>query len=157
MSSLMNISKNGTHKNSGLSHRGWSNWIDDLFNVDAFPGVVSSNFNTSVSLPKVNIRETNDEYFIDMAVPGMKKSDFIIDIDNEVLSISAEHNVEEENTEGNFTRREFGYNSFKRTFTLPDSIDDQKIKAKYEDGILSIKLPKLEEAKPKPVRTIKIS
>lgn len=153
----MNVSKNGNYKDSGLSQRGWSNWIDDLFNMDTFPAVTSSNFNTNVSTPKVNIRETKDDYFVDMAVPGFKKEDFNIDLDNDALSISAEQKVDDENTEDNFTRREFGYASFKRTFTLPDSIEDSKIKAKYEDGILSIQLPKREEAKPKPVRTIKIS
>lgn len=157
MSALMNVPKNGNHKESGLSHRGWSNWIDDLFNVDAFPAVLSSNFNTGISIPKVNIRETKDDYYVDMAVPGMKKEDFIIDLDNDILSISTEQKVENEETEDNFTRREFGYSSFKRTFALPDSIEDSKIKAKYEDGILSIQLPKREEAKQKPARTIKIS
>lgn len=157
MSSLMNVSKNGNQKESGLTHRGWSNWIDDLFNTDAFPAVLSSNFNTGISMPKVNIRETKDDYFVDMAVPGMKKEDFNIDLDNDVLSISTEQKVEDEKTEDNFTRREFGYSSFKRTFTLPDSIEDSKIKAKYEDGVLSIQLPKREEAKQKPSRTIKIS
>ena len=158
MSTLMNIPKNGTtHDNSKLSHRTWSNWIDDLFNMDAFPAAFNTNFNTGMSLPKVNVRETKDDYFLEMAVPGMKKSDFKIDLDNDVLSISTEAKEETENTEENYTRREFGYAVFKRTFTLPESIDDSKIKAKYEDGILSIHLPKREEAKQKPARTIKIS
>ncbi len=159
MSALMNISKNGHNARtySNVSHRNWSNWIDDLFNVDAFPSTFTNNLTPEFSVPKVNVRETKDDYFVDMAVPGMKKTDFNIDLDNELLTISAEAKEENENSEDTFTRREFGYKSFKRTFTLPESIDESKIKAKYEDGILSIQLPKREDAKPKPARTIKIS
>ncbi|GAL69143.1 small heat shock protein [Jejuia pallidilutea] len=154
----MNVPKDGqASKNSNVSHRGWSNWIDDLFNTDPFPSVFTTNFNTGMSLPKVNIKETKDDYFVEMAVPGMKKDDFNIDLDNKVLSISTEHKEETENTQENYTRREFGYSSFKRTFTLPESVDDNKIKATYTDGILTIQLPKREEAKEKPARTIKIS
>ena len=108
-------------------------------------------------IAKVNIKETGDAYVVEMAVPGLKKSDFQIDLDNHVLSISTEMKEENEQKEDNYTRREFGYSSFKRTFTLPDSVDDSKIDAKYEDGILNIHLPKREEAKQKPARTIKIS
>ena len=88
---------------------------------------------------------------------GLKKSDFHIDIDNQVLSISTETKVENERKEENYTRREFGYSSFKRTFTLPESVNDEKINAKYNEGILSIILPKKDEAKQKPARSIKIS
>ncbi|MBC3758897.1 Hsp20/alpha crystallin family protein [Hyunsoonleella sp. SJ7] len=158
MSALMNIPRNGqAHKNSGLTHRGWSNWIDDLFNTEAIPSVFANEFSTGFSMPKVNIMETNDDYFIELAVPGFKKDDFNIDLDNEVLSISTEHKEETETSEGNYTRKEFGYSSFKRTFSLPEYIDESKIKATYEEGILTVKLPKREEAKPKPSRTIEIS
>ena len=92
-----------------------------------------------------------------MAVPGLKKSDFQLDLDNQILSISTEIKKENDQKEENYTRREFGYASFKRTFTLPESVDEEKINAKYEDGILSILLPKKEEAKQKPARTIRIS
>ena len=105
----------------------------------------------------VNIKETADAYFVEMAVPGLKKSDFHIDLDNQVLSISTETEEEKEQREENYTRREFGYSSFKRTFTLPETVDDGKIKAAYNQGILSIHLPKKEEAKQKPARSIKIS
>jgi HSP20 family protein len=109
-----------------------------------------------MTLPKVNIKETPDAFVVDMAVPGMKKSDFHIDLENQTLCISTELNEENEHTEENYTRREFGYASFKRTFSLPDSVNDEKIDAKYLDGILSILLPKKEEAKQKPPRTINI-
>ena len=113
--------------------------------------------NTGLSLPKVNIKDTADAFLIEMAVPGFKKSDFNIDLDNEVLSISTETKEENEQKEDNYTRREFGYASFKRTFNLPETVDDEKINANYKEGILSILLPKKEEAKQKPIRSIKIS
>ncbi len=158
MSTLVNVPKNGglANVNSGLNFPTWSNWIDDIFNKD-LPTVFNSNFNTGMSLPKVNIKETAEAFVVDMAVPGLKKSDFHIDIDNQVLSISTEMKEENEHKEDNYTRREFGYSSFKRIFTLPESVDDGKIDANYKDGILSILLPKKEEAKQKPARTIKIS
>lgn len=158
MSTLVNVPKNGglSNVNSGLTFPTWSRWIDDIFNAD-LPSVFTSNFNTGMTLPKVNIKETPDAYWVEMAVPGLKKSDFHIDLDNQLLSISTEMKEENEEKEDNYTRREFGYSSFKRTFTLPESVDDGKIDAKYEDGILSIHLPKKEEAKQKPARTIKIS
>lgn len=158
MSTLVNVPKNGSlsNVNSGLNYSTWSNWIDSFFNNE-LPSVFTSNFNTGMTLPKVNIKETGDAYVVEMAVPGLKKSDFQIDLDNHVLSISTEMKEENEQKEDNYTRREFGYSSFKRTFTLPDSVDDSKIYAKYEDGILNIHLPKREEAKQKPARTIKIS
>ena len=94
---------------------------------------------------------------VEMAVPGLKKSDFKLDLDNQLLSISTETKEDYEHEEENYTRREFGYSSFKRTFTLPETVDDEKIDATYKDGILNILLPKKEEAKQKPSRTIKIS
>ena len=94
---------------------------------------------------------------VEMAVPGLKKSDFHLDLDNQVLSISTETKDENEHQEENYTRREFGYSAFKRTFNLPESVNDEKINANYKDGILSILLPKKDEAKQKPARSIKIS
>lgn len=144
-----------TNSNS-LTFPNWSSWIDEVFNRD-LPSVFTSNFNTGITLPKVNIRETKDAYFVDMAVPGLKKSDFHIDIDNKVLSISTEIEDSNEHQENNYTRREFGYSSFKRSFSLPETVKEDKIKAEYNDGVLSIHLPKKEEAIQKPPRSIKIS
>ena len=134
----------------------WSDLLDDDFNRD-FPSVINSNFNSGMTLPKVNIKESADAFTVEMAIPGLKKSDFHIDIENQSLCISTEIKQENEQSEENYTRREFGYSSFKRTFSLPESVDDDKIDAKYSDGILSILLPKKEEAKQKPPRTINIS
>jgi len=152
----MTVPKNGglTRTKSNLPL--FSTWIDDFFNRD-LPTVFSQNFNSGLSLPKVNIRETADEYFVEMAVPGMKKSDFKIELDNHVLLISTETKEENEEKGDNYTRREFGYSSFRRSFNLPETIDAEKIKAEYTDGILNVHLPKREEAKQKPPRNINIS
>ena len=158
MSNLVSVPKNGSFANNNSNHNfpTLSNWLDDIFNRD-LPSVFTSNFNTGITLPKVNIKETADAFIVEMAVPGLKKSDFHVDIDNQVLSISTETKEEKEQKEENYTRREFGYSSFKRTFTLPESVNDEKINASYNEGILSILLPKKEEAKQKPARTISIS
>ncbi len=158
MSNLIHVPKSGSlsNTNSNVNFPNWSSWLDDIFNRE-FPSVFTSNFNTGITLPKVNIKETADAFMVEMAVPGVKKSDFKIDLDNKLLSISTETKEENEQNEDNYTRREFGYSSFKRTLTLPESVNEDKINASYQDGILNIHLPKKEEAKQKPARTIKIS
>ena len=108
-------------------------------------------------MPKVNIKELPDAFIVEMAVPGLKKSDFQINLDNHLLSISAELKEENENKDDGYTRREFGYSSFKRAFTLPESVNDSKIDANYNEGILTVHLPKREEAKQKPAKRIEIS
>ncbi|WP_248722057.1 Hsp20/alpha crystallin family protein [Seonamhaeicola sp. ML3] len=157
MSNLVTTSRNGslTNKNK-MSNSPIFSSLDDWFFKD-FPSFSPSNFSKGALLPQVNIRETPDAYFLDMAIPGMQKSDFTIDLDNDVLSISAETKQENEHVEETYTRKEFGYSSFKRTFTLPDTVESDKIKATYKEGILGIEIPKREEAKQKPPRTIKIS
>ena len=159
MSNLASVPKKGSlvNSNSNQNFPTLSNWLDDIFNRDLVPSVFTSNFNTGITLPKVNIKETANDFAVEMAVPGLKKSDFQIDIDNQVLSISTETKEDNEHKEENYTRREFGYSSFKRTFTLPESVNADKINAIYNEGILSILLPKKEEAKQKPARSIKIS
>ena len=133
-----------------------SSWVDNLFESGMGTGFLS-NFNTGMTLPAVNIKENADEFFLEIAVPGMKKSDFNIEVDNKILSISSEREEEHKEKEENYTRREFGYSSFKRTFTLPESIESDKINAKYNDGILKVHLPKREEAKEKPAKRINVS
>jgi HSP20 family protein len=113
----------------------------------------------NMTMPSVNIKETGDAYCVEMAAPGMKKSDFLIELDNNVLTIKSEKNMEDELKEGErYTRKEFSYQSFQRSFNLNKQIvDDAKINAKYADGLLTVVLPKKEEAKDKPSRQIKIS
>jgi HSP20 family protein len=107
--------------------------------------------------PSVNIRENEENFLLDLAAPGLKKEDFKINLDNNVLTISSEMKEENEEKNEKFTRREFYFNSFSRSFTLPKTIDLDKIKADYKDGILSIALPKREEAKVAINREIAIS
>jgi HSP20 family protein len=129
--------------------------IDDWFFGD-IPSLMTSNFNDGMSVPKTNIKETEDSYFVEMAVPGMNKESFEINLDNQMLTVSAHNKEEKEDKTDRYTRREFGYSSFKRSFTLPEFIEESKIKASYNEGILNIELPKKEEAKPKPPKSIKV-
>ena len=158
MSNLATLPKNGSlaNKNTASNFPLISTWFDD-FSLSEFPSLFSSNFNTGISLPKVNIKEVSDAFIVEMAVPGLKKSDFNINLENNILSISAELKEENEQNNEGYTRREFGYSSFKRTFTLPETVNDSQINASYNEGILHVHLPKKEEAKQKPPRTIKIS
>ena len=129
----------------------------DLFDREMFDW---NNFNysdTNTTLPAVNIKDTPEHFVVEVAVPGMDKKDFKINLKENVLTISSERKKEEEKTEGSYTRREYSYQSFCRSFTLPNNIvDSDKISAKYENGELLISIPKREEAKPKEPRMIEI-
>ncbi|UJH92616.1 Hsp20/alpha crystallin family protein [Antarcticibacterium sp. 1MA-6-2] len=107
--------------------------------------------------PRVNIAETDEEFKVEMAAPGMKRDDFHVELDNDILVIWSESSDEKEEQNSSYTRREFNYGSFRRIFHLPNTVEADKIKAKYQDGLLSLLIPKKEEAKRKPPRTIKIS
>jgi HSP20 family protein len=131
-------------------------FLNDILSED-MSSVFKSNFNEGMTLPKVNIKESTESFEVQMAVPGFKKDNFNISLENEELLISAEIEDNKEETKDEFTRKEFGYSSFRRSFVLPDTVDGDKIEANYQDGILNVNLPKKEEAKPKPARTIKIS
>ncbi|SMP26023.1 heat shock protein Hsp20 [Algoriphagus winogradskyi] len=112
------------------------------------------------TLPSVNIIETGNDFKVEMAVPGMKKEDFKVELDNNTLSIQAEISSESEdnfNEPARYARKEFSYQSFRRTFYLPNTVENEKIEATYQDGILCLIIPKREEAKKKPVKTIQIS
>jgi len=133
-------------------------FIDRFFNNDLMDWGTSNFSSTNTSLPAVNVKETDDDYFIEVAAPGMSKKDFNVNFQNNVLTISSEKKNEKEEKEDSYTRKEFSYQSFQRSFTVPgNDVDSDKISASYENGILKIKLPKREEVKPKPAREIKIS
>lgn len=102
------------------------------------------------SIPAVNIKEDAEEFFIEMAVPGMNKKDFNIQLDKNAIIISYEKKVEKSEEEKDYTRREFEISSFKRTFILPESADQKKIAASYKDGILIVNIPKQEKARKEP-------
>jgi len=107
-------------------------------------------------LPSVNIFETEEGYQIDVAAPGLKKENFQINLNQTNLSIAYSEEASKEESNGKFTRREFRTGSFKRNFTIPQTIDSEKISGSYTDGILKIFLPKREEAKVKSERSIEI-
>lgn len=107
--------------------------------------------------PAVNIEENDQGFELSLIAPGFKKENFKIEMDQDVLSISAEWKDERKEKEGNFYRREFSQRSFERRFQLPEGkIAEDEIKARYEDGILKIELPKRPEHKPAPARLIDI-
>jgi HSP20 family protein len=103
-----------------------------------------------MNIPAVNITEHPDEFRLSLAAPGMKKEDFKIDVDGNILTISSEKEENKEDKNKKFTRKEYSYSSFSRSFSLPEEIKQEKINAKYEDGVLKISLPRKEESK-KPV------
>ena len=109
-----------------------------------------------MSMPAVNVCEEKDQFRIDVAAPGFNKEDFNLNVENNVLTISSEKQIEDKKEGENVSRREFSYGAFQRTFTLPASVDADKIKAKYDKGVLAINIPKKEEAKAKPPKRIDI-
>ncbi len=135
----------------------WSKFYNDFIDKDIFDYSNKHFSNTNTTLPAVNIKESIEGYLVEMAVPGMEKSDFKINIENKMLSIASEKKSETEKNDENYSRKEFSYQSFNRSFSLPESVDESKIEAKYDNGILIINIPKKEEAKPKPPRFIDIS
>ena len=136
----------------------WSNLFSDFLNRDWYDWS-NQNFSlTNTTIPSVNIKESENGFEVEMAAPGMNKEDFNLEIHNNVLTISSEKQTENKTEDGkNVTRREFSYQSFSRSFTMPVIVDTDKISAAYENGILRVNIPKKEEAKPKPMKQIKVS
>lgn len=122
-----------------------SSWLDNFWDSGSF-------FDDDLirnSSPAVNVKENDNSYEIELAAPGMKKDEMDISIENGVLTISGVSKKEEEEKGENFTRREFSYSSFKRSFAVPEDVNEEDVKAKYEDGVLKITLTKTGEKKPK--------
>ncbi|NOY49100.1 MAG: Hsp20/alpha crystallin family protein [Chlorobi bacterium] len=129
--------------------------FDRFFENDLFDWSNRNFSSTNTTLPAVNIKEDDEGFEVEMSAPGFDKKDFKIELNNDLLTISSEKKNENETKEGQqFNRREFSYQSFSRSFTLPQSVEGEKIAAKYENGILNIAIPKKEEAKPKPKKQI---
>ncbi len=126
--------------------------MNELFTPDWFGG--KENFNR---VPPVNIMENENDFTLELSVPGRNKEDFNIEVDEHILTVFSEVKSETETTEKNYTRKEFGHTAFKRAFTLPDTVNIDAIEASYDNGILSFRLPKKEEALPKPKRMIELS
>ena len=127
--------------------------VDELFNQDRRVRTSS----ISSTTPAVNIIEQDTQFLIELAAPGNKKEDFEIEIEDGILSISSSNKEDNTSEKETFTRQEFSYNSFRRSFTIPESVDVSSIEATYSEGVLLIKLLKLEEALPLPKKLIKIS
>src|SRR5215218_3427163 len=135
---------------------GMTNLFDDFFSRDLWNWGLANSSSTNTTLPAVNIRETAENFEVEMAAPGMTKEDFKIELEGNELRINSEKEQENEMKEGErYTRREFSYQSFQRSFTLPkEVVDVEQINAKYENGVLRLLIPKKEEAKQKPARMI---
>ena len=112
----------------------WNEWFDN------------SSLDLTMNVPAVNITEQKDQYVVSLAAPGLKKDDFKIDVDGNMLTLSSEKEENKEEKDKKFTRKEYSYSSFSRCFTLPEEIKQEKIEAKYENGILKISLPRTEAA-----------
>jgi HSP20 family protein len=137
----------------------WSNWFDDVMTRDLFDWSNTNFSNTGTTLPAVNIKETDDHFAVEVAAPGMRKEDFKVELDNNLLTISSERQDEHVEKDGErYSKKEFSYQSFQRSFTLPQGmVKEDKIEAKYKDGVLHLIIPKAEEARKKAARTIQIS
>ncbi len=148
-----------------------SRFLDDDWN-NLFEWRNRNYSSSTTTLPSVNVKETGDEFVVEMAAPGMKKDDFDIQLDNNMkddfdiqldnnmLTIRSEMRNEnnEQDEDGKYSRREFSYQSFQRSFNLNNQVvDDANIQATYEDGILRLNIPKREEAKEKPARQIQVA
>lgn len=133
--------------------------FDDFLNRDFFNWGLTNYSDTNTTIPAVNIKETADNYVVEVAAPGMTKKDFRVQLDGNLLTISSEKTSEKENKEEvRYTNREFSYQSFSRTFNLQkDVVDTEKIEAKYEDGVLHLMIPKKEQAKQQQPRLIEIA
>src|SRR5687768_3189401 len=114
----------------------WNEWFDN-----------GSLIGRMLTVPAVNITESKDQFELAVAVPGMKKEDFHIDVEGNLLTISAEKEEKKDEKRDKVTRQEYNYSSFSRTFTLPEDVKKEDIEARYEGGVLTLALPKREEAK----------
>ena len=133
--------------------------LNDVFKRDLWNWGLENNSSTNTTIPAINVKETNDNFEVELAAPGMNKKDFRIELNGNMLTISSEKENQWQDTENEkYTRREFSYESFQRMFQLPkEVVDEDKIQAKYENGLLHLTIPKKEHAKQGPPRTIEIA
>ena len=126
--------------------------LDEFFGSDTPFSALSNRSH----VPSVNISETDTNFELALATPGKTRKDFNVELDDHVLTVSSESKHEDESKTDQYTRREFRYDNFQRSFRLPETVDTAGIKAKYDNGILTINLPKHEEAIPEPKKQIEI-
>ena len=132
---------NPEKRNNGSLSVGFNDVFDSIFNDTFFNDRLISR------VPAANISESDNHFHVELAAPGLQKSDFKISLDRNQLSISVERQHGQQEVQKNYSKREFSYNSFVRTFTLPDSADAEQIEAAYDNGVLKIDIAKREEAK----------
>ena len=146
-------------KRNGNSLNNFPTVFDDFLNRDLFNWGLNNFSDTNTTIPAVNIKETPDNYVVEVAAPGMTKKDFRVQLEGNTLTIGSEKTSrKEEGEDVRYISREFSYQSFSRTFTLQkDVVDTEKIQAKYEDGVLHLLIPKKEHAKQKQPKLIEIS
>jgi HSP20 family protein len=146
-------------KRGGWPYSDMPGLFNDFFSRDLWNWGLENNSTTNTSIPSINVKETNNHYEVELAAPGMEKKDFKIELNGNMLTISSQRQNEWEDKEDErYTRREFSYQSFQRSFQLPkDVVDEDKIQAKYENGLLHLTIPKKEHAKQKPPRMIEIA
>jgi HSP20 family protein len=135
-------------------NRTYPGFMDEFFGRDYYPAHYQRN--GFKNLPAVNITESENGYTIEVAAPGLNKKDFKIDLDKNSLTIASVREDKQEESNERYTRREFRYTNFSRSFTLPETVESDKISAVHKDGILYVDIPKMEEAKEKPARQIAI-
>lgn len=127
--------------------------LSDFFDNDRF---FDADWLRKQSVPAVNVKETEKSFEIELAAPGLTKKDFEISVDNGMLTISSEKKEEKEEKEKNYTRKEFSYSSFSRSFTLPENVNEEDVKAYYEDGILKLHIAKKAIGTSKPKKAIEV-
>jgi HSP20 family protein len=145
-------------KNGGLptllsDYFGTSLIDKDFFDLDSdlFPSRLG------INVPTANITETPKEYKLELAAPGLERKDFNVEVDNQVLTISAEHEEEKNEKDGEYSRKEYSFNSFSRSFTLPEDAREGSIDARYENGVLKVSIPKVKETPSKPALKVAVS
>ena len=146
-------------KRNGNSLSNFPTVFDDFLNRDLFNWGLNNFSDTNTTIPAVNIKETPDDYVVEVAAPGMTKKDFRVQLEGNTLTIGSEKTSKKEDDEDvRYISREFSYQSFSRTFNLQkDVVDTERIQAKYEDGVLHLLIPKKEHAKQKQPKLIEIS
>tara|TARA_R110000868_G_scaffold346902_3_gene608013 strand:- start:2838 stop:3284 length:447 start_codon:yes stop_codon:yes gene_type:complete len=134
----------------------WNNGLKSFLSNDEF--FTDDFFDDDGLMPAMNVKEHDDDFEIEFAAPGFNKKDFDVTIENDMLNVCGEKSHEEEEKEEDYTRKEFNYNSFKRSLKLPTSVNPNKeVKAVYKNGVLKLKLLKKEEAKQLPKKVIEIA
>lgn len=146
-------------KNGGLS-----SLFPDFLNPNSLLGRDFFNFDSDltpsrlgINLPTANVSESPKEFKLELAAPGLQHKDFNIEIENNILTISVEQEEEKKEEDGEYSRKEYSFHSFSRTFTFPENVKESGIEARYVDGILKVTIPKEKETPLKPVRKIAVT